>query len=122
MNGADDRRELSALDPRADPQGWEAMVQGINRAAAPEIARRAALPEPGVLALLSEWRRPAAAFCTAVAAAASAILLLQPSSAAEAEGGVAAALGYPRTVASWVETGSAPSVEELLFSIEGDAR
>ena len=119
MNRFDGRRDLGPLDPAADPQRWEAMIQGINRAAAPEIARRRTLPEPGVLLFLADWRRPAAAACTAIAAGAAAILLVQPPRAAETETGMAQALGYPDPIATWVETGVSPSVEELVFSLEG---
>ena len=118
MNRYEGRRDLAPLDPAADPERWEAMVRGINRAAAPEIARRRALPEPGVLLFLADWRRPAAAVCTAIAAGAAAILLVQPPRGAATDTGMAQALGYPDPVASWVETGVSPSVEELLFSLE----
>lgn len=122
MKVPDDRRDLAPLDPRSDPRRWESMVQGINRAAAFEIARRAALPEPGVLFFLSEWRRPAAAACTAIAAGSAAILLLQSPATTEADTGIAAALGFAEPVATWIETGSTPSVEELLISWEGADR
>lgn len=110
--------DLTPLDPRRDPPRWEAMVQGINRAAAGEIARRASVRDPGVLYLLSEWRRPAAAAYAAIAASAAAILLLQPGSTGAPDPGIASALGYPEPVAAWVESDWSPSVEELLFAIE----
>jgi hypothetical protein len=119
MSTADDRRELAPLDPSADPRRWEAMVQGINRAAAPEIARRGAMRESAVVYLLTEWRRPAAAVCGAIAAGAAAILLLQPP-AGGAEPGLAGALGYPEALVEWVETEGNLSVEELLFALEAE--
>lgn len=119
MSESGDRRDLAPLDPSRESRRWEQMVQGINRAAASEIARRAALSEPGVLSFLAAWRRPAAAVYMAIAAGAAAILLLQPGSSAVPVGGVASALGYPEPVAAWVETGLSPSVEELLFAMEG---
>ena len=119
MSSADDRRDLAALDPQGDARRWEAMVQGINRAAAGEIARRAGVRENGVILLLSEWRRPAVALCSAIAAGAAAILLLRPAGAGPDQG-LAGALGYPQTVAELVEADWNPSVEELLFAMEGE--
>jgi hypothetical protein len=43
---------------------------------------------------------------------------VQPPRSSESETGMAEALGYPDPVASWVETGVSPSVEELVFSLE----
>lgn len=119
MNGIDDGRDLTPLDPSADPVRWESMVAGINRVAAGELARRAALPEPGVLLVISEWRRPAAALCAAIAAGAAAILLMRPASSGTTDAAIASALGYPEPVAAWVEAERSPSVEELLFAMEG---
>jgi hypothetical protein len=118
MNDDREIRDLAPLDPRGEPRRWEAMVQGINRAAAGEIARRATPRETGVIVFLAGWRRPAAAVCGAIAACAAAILLLQPRSTEAEDGGFASALGYPRTVAEWVEADWSPSVEELLFALE----
>jgi hypothetical protein len=110
-------RDLEPLDPSADTERWERMVAGINRAAADEITRRASASDPGVIALLSSWRRPAAAFYAAIAAGAAAILLVQPGGTSPGTG-VAAALGYAEPVAAWVEADLSPSVEELLFAME----
>jgi hypothetical protein len=33
---------------------------------------------------------------------------------------VASVLGYPASVAAWVETGWTPSVEELVYSLPGE--
>lgn len=111
-------RDLAPLDPRADPRRWEAMVQGINLAAAAEIARRSATGDPGVVFFLSRWGRPAAAFCGAIAAGGAAVLLLLPSSRRVDDGGLASALGYPEAVAEWVVAEVPPSVEELLVVTE----
>ena len=119
MNRDREARDLAPLDPRGEPRRWEAMVQGINRAAAGEIARRSVTPEVGVTALLSRWRRPAFALYGAVAAAAAAILLLQPRIRGSGDTALEAALGYPEPVAEWVAGGDPPSVEELLFTMEG---
>ena len=89
MNRNEGRRDLAPLDPAAYPVLWEAMVRGINRAAAPELTRRVALPEPGVLLFLADWRRPAAAVCTAIAAGAAAILLVQAPRGADTDTGMA---------------------------------
>jgi hypothetical protein len=118
MNDDGSRRDLAPLDPTLDRERWEGLVTGINRAAAFELARRARQPTPGVLVALSTWRRPAAAASFAIAAGAAAVLLLGPAPVSEGEAGMAQAIGYPDPVASWVETGVSPSVEELLFVLE----
>lgn len=119
MNRRHRERDLASLDPTADARRWEAMVQEINRAAAGEVARRAARRDLTVLLFLSRWRRPAAAVYASIAAGAAAILLLQPGNAPAADPGVAAALGYPEAVANWMEADWDPSIEELVFAMEG---
>lgn len=123
MNFEDDFRDLAPLDPGRDPERWERMVGSIMAAAGPELARRASLPAPGMLLLLSDWMRPAVSTAALLAAAAAAFLLTaQPDAARTAGPGVADALGYPDAVAAWVDGGQTPSVEALVVALEGDAR
>ena len=123
MNIEDDYRDLAPLDPALDPPRWERMVGGIMAAAGPELERRAALPQPGMLLLLSDWMRPAASAAALLAAAAAAFLVVRaPAGSTAAETGLADALGYPVAVAEWVEDGRTPSVESLVADLEGGAR
>lgn len=123
MNIEDDFRDLAPLDPARDPQRWERMVGGIVAAAGPELARRAAQPQPGMLLLLSGWMRPTVSAAALMAAAAAAFLVTQgPAGAPAAEAGLAESLGYPTAVAEWVYGGETPSVEALVAAMEGGAR
>lgn len=123
MKMDDGFRDLAPLRPRLDPVRWERMVSAVERAAEPELARRAAYGAPSLLGLLSEWTRSAGAAALVVAAAAVALLVIGPLSAEmDSVPGVSDALGYPDAVAAWVEVGVTPSVEELVLSLEGDGR
>lgn len=116
MRMEDDFRDLAPLRPSLDPQRWARMVEGIEAAAAPELARRATLASPGLLALLGSWTRPVLS-AAALAAGLAGVALLRAPAPAEPGPGVGAALGYPDAVAAWVEAGWTPSVEELLVSL-----
>jgi hypothetical protein len=122
VNIEDGFRDLAPLDPAEDGARWERMVAGITAAAAPELARRARVQPPGALLLLSAWSRPAAGAAAVVTAAAALFLALSPAPAAEVEGGTLAEVLFPGTVAAWVETGTAPSVEEMVAALDGGAR
>ncbi len=122
MNIEDDFRDLAPLDPERDSARWERMVSGVMAAAGPELARRAGLPQPGVLLLLSDWLRPTVSTAALLAAAAAAFLVTQEAAAPAAAGaGLADALGYPTAVAEWMDGGQAPSLEALVVDLEGDA-
>ena len=71
MNIEDDFRDLAPLDPSRDPARWERMVAGVMAAAGPELARRASLPQPGMLLLLADWMRPTVSAAALLAAAAA---------------------------------------------------
>ena len=118
MNFEDGVRDLAPLDPARDTERWERMVAGITAAAAPELARRARLPAPGMLMLLADWVRPTVGAAALMAAAAGAFLLARPDSAAR-PATLASQLGYSTFVASWVDAQSAPSMEEMALDAEG---
>lgn len=124
MISGDDFRDLAPLDPRRDPERWERMVSGITRAAAPELARRARMAPPGIAMLLSSWLRPALSAAALVAAAAGAALVVDrvPAVAQDSQMTLAAELGYPAPVASWVETGQSPAMDEMVSALEGDTQ
>ena len=121
MNIEDDFRDLAPLDPERDSARWERMVAGVVAAAGPELARRAGLPQPGMLLLLADWLRPTVSTAALLAAAAAAFLVTQETAAPATGGGLADALGYPTAVAEWMDDGQAPSVEALVVDLEGDA-
>lgn len=114
-------RDLAPLDPMRDPARWERMVAGVTAAAAPELARRARMPAPGLLWMLSDWMRPTVSAAALMAAAAGAFLWSGTADAtADTNDEMSAALGYPAEVATMAETGTASSLEELVLSLEGD--
>ena len=119
MNIDDGFRDLAPLDPTRDAARWERMVSGITAAAAPELARRARLPAPGMMMLLADWVRPTVSAAALMAAAAGAFLLTGTGSAQAEASSLAVELGYPSSVAGWVEAESTPSVEELMVDLEG---
>lgn len=121
MNIEDGFRDLAPLDPTRDTERWERMVAGITAAAAPELARRARMPAPGMMMLLADWVRPTLSAAAVLAAAAGAFLLTGTQSTAES-GSLAAEFGYSSSVVSWVDAESAPSVEEMVLDLEGAAQ
>lgn len=120
MNIDDGFRDLAPLDPSRDAERWERMVAGITAAAAPELARRARMPAPGMMMLLADWVRPTASAAALMAAAAGAFLVARPDAAAAEPASLASELGYSSTVATWVDAESAPSLEEMA-ALEGAA-
>jgi hypothetical protein len=120
VNIEDGFRDLAPLDPSRDAERWERMVSGITAAAAPELARRARMPAPGMMMLLADWVRPTISAAALMAAAAGAFLVARPGTAT-AETSLASELGYSSTVATWVDAESAPSVEEMM-GLEGAAQ
>lgn len=120
MNIEDGFRDLAPLDPSRDTERWGRMVSGIQAAAAPELARRARLPAPGMLMLLADWVRPTVSAAALMAAAAGAFLVAGPRQAAESAT-LGSQLGYSSTVAAWADAESAPSVEALVLGVEGEA-
>jgi hypothetical protein len=120
VNTDDEFRDLAPLSLKLDPDRWARMTLAIEAAVAPELDRRAAAADPGLLLMLSAWTRPA--FSGALALASSAALYLTlggVGSTATIPTGVSDELGYPVSVGAWVETGRTPSVEELVFTMSG---
>ncbi len=119
----DDFRDLAPLRPKLDAERWARMAGSIERAAAPELARRASLPwtvlpGPGLLTLLSGWTRPALSAAAIAALVATVLISGVRTPEIGPQAGVGSALGYPEAVSAWVETGWTPSVEELLIAME----
>jgi hypothetical protein len=120
VNIEDGFRDLAPLDPGRDAERWERMVAGITAAAAPELARRARLPAPGMMMLLADWVRPTVSAAALMAAAAGAFLVAGPDAASAETASLGTSLGYSSTVAGWVDAESAPSLEEMV-GLEGVA-
>lgn len=118
MNLDDHFRDLAPLDPRRDPEHWDARVSAIMVAAAPELARRAAFGGPDLSLLLANWVRPAVSFAAALAAVAGVALALNQTPTT-ATPGIATALGVSAPVSTWVETGEASSIDELALALAG---
>lgn len=121
----DDRPEertadRGALAPSSDPARWERTVASIVAAAGPELSRRAELAAPWLGRQIAGWARP-------VLAAAAGLMLLATASflvEAGAPGGIGSTAEapnledalFPPVVASWLQTGAPPTVEEVVFS------
>jgi len=125
VNIEDDFRDLAPLDPGRDAVRWESMVGAITRAAQPELARRSRMPAPGMLMLLSDWMRPAVSTAALLAAAAGTFLLTEQQTTATASTATTAGLAdalYPVPVATWMDAGQAPSLEDMVTALEGDGQ
>jgi hypothetical protein len=121
----DEFRDLAPLDPSADTARWERMVAGITMAAAPELKRRAAMPDLGLLQLLAGYARPAVSAAALMAAAAGAVFFASGGPAASTDAAqpsqtqVADGLGYPAPMAPWLASDQAPSSGEMLTIMQG---
>jgi hypothetical protein len=117
-----ERIDLTALAADRDPGGFERRVHAIMRAAAPELARRAA--RDGVLVVIGQWVRPALAAAAVVAAIALGALARAVSAPAPGgEGGtVIEALGVAEPASRWLDEDRAPTVSDLMMALDGGAR
>jgi hypothetical protein len=114
--------DLSPLDPAADPDRWERLIGAITKAAAPELARRAATRS--VIAVIGHWLRPAlaAGIVLAVAAAATLSLLEREVEVRPAlTAGLEEALELGEPVSLWLSENRAPTTSDLLLALEGEA-
>lgn len=118
MRIEDEFRDLAPLRPKLDADRFARMMAGIEQAAAPELARRAALPAPNLTMLLADWTRPAMSAAALVALLAAGLIRAGAAPQPQETAGLDSALGYPDAVSAWVEGGWTPSVEELLVAME----
>lgn len=120
MNRDEQIRDLEPLSLKSDPERWNRMVESIQLAAEPELARRRSVAPLGVFGLLSDWMRPALSGGFALAAAASLFLFIGGGmdSSSTLEPGLSDHIGFSEPVAAWIETGWSPSIEELLLAME----
>jgi hypothetical protein len=111
--------DFSPLDPLGDRRHFEQLMQGLHRAAAPELERRQL--SQSIWWQLFAWRRP---FFTAAAAAlvilAGTAYLTIPTTPANEEktDNLALALGVPTEVISWSVADSLPSTAQVFFPSE----
>jgi len=116
----EERIDFTPLDPRRGAGAYERQVAAIVEAAGAELAVRRA--RSSVFFQLADWRRPllAAAAIAAVISAATLAAFRLPADAAEAQSGVAEALGVPETIATWVRSDETPTTAELLLALEAN--
>src|SRR5690606_358270 len=114
--------DLSPLDPAADPDRWERLIETIARAAAPELARRA--ETRSVIAIIGHWLRPALAAGIVLAVGATATLSLLERDAERPPmptAGLEEALELGEPVSLWLSENRAPTTSDLLLALDGEA-
>ena len=109
----DEALDLSALG--LAPSRHAALTAGIVERGEPILARRRAARGPFVV--LAAWTRPALAAAAVVMLAALAALLAERPREAAAVPTTTEALGFPAPVVAWAEAGRAPSLEELVVTM-----
>lgn len=114
-----DRLDLSPLDPKTDPDGWERLVARIVDAASPELARRAA--RASLLGSLAEWRWPALSAAAVLAILSGAALAMTRQQVdAEPTVSLVEALEVSEPVRDWISEGRAPSTSDLILVLGGE--
>ena len=118
--------DLSALDPVADGEQFDAIVAEIVDRARAELSRRGRRTA-GVGSTLRHWGRVAWPAAAAVALASLAVLRTEaPAMAATVEVTIAEemalAVGVPEALAPWVDEVDAPALGEILVGWDEGAR
>jgi hypothetical protein len=120
MNNAQDRPiDFSPVDPTADPEQFEQLVESIIARAADELAARRLRSNP--VLQIAAWRRPMLAAAAVVAVVAGTVLaqMRVPYTAAMDEtDGIAEAVGVPVELAQWLWDGTVPSTADLFGVFE----
>lgn len=109
----DEAMDLSALGLTTGRH--EALAARIVERGAPILARHRAARGP--LSVLAAWMRPALAAAAVVMIAALGALLGNRPREAAAVPTTTEALGFPAPVVAWAEAGRAPSLEELVVTM-----
>ncbi len=104
------------LDPGRGPDRWEAAVEGIMRAAAPELARRR--QQAGLMPTLLAWARPALSAAATIAVLFSLGVAVNAGRAAPASEPTLADALVPDEVARWLIEGYQPTVTEVVVALE----
>jgi hypothetical protein len=115
-----DRLDLRPLDPMADDERFERLVERITAAAEPELTRRAA--GTGLFGALADWAWPAlsAAAVLALVSGAALALARQQVSADDTFAGVVDVLEVAEPVSAWLSEGRPPTASDLIFALEGE--
>jgi hypothetical protein len=114
--------DLTPLDPSLDGEAWERRIAAIAALAAPELARRAAVPESPALVLLG-WFRPAFSAAAALALCAVAALALLPErQGAAVRAFTAEELRLPHSVAVLLSEERSPTMGELALAVQEGRR
>jgi hypothetical protein len=121
----EDRTSQQELSPAVNALRWEAAVQSIVAAAAPELERRERAASPVIV--LARWTRPVLSMAATVALLASATILTrgrgqegtvaETTTEVEPELAVASAL-LPGAMSDWVMGGETESVVALVQALE----
>jgi hypothetical protein len=115
----EERIDLSPID--LDPDRRAALTAAIAARGQPILARYAAARTP--LMVLVAWLRPTLAAAAIVVAVAIGVLARTTREDATVSAPTTSeALGLPGPWVAWVETGRAPSLEELVVSMEENSR
>lgn len=122
MKTADDRIDLSPLDPENDPDRLDRVVSGVLARLGPGLVEK----EPSLIDDVSlVLFRHARALCAAAALVAliSSALLIQRSDQIASRAATSPGVGDPSLAwSSWVSTGQPPSTEDLLLSFSGGSQ
>jgi hypothetical protein len=108
---SEERVDLSAIDPFADPAEFERTLDKIHHRAEPLLRARRALPD--VWCLVASWRRPVL-IASGMLACAAVLALVSLEPREEEVGSLTEAAGFPHNVAEWVESGQTPTPAALL--------
>jgi hypothetical protein len=113
--------DLRALDATADELHWERLVRAISARAAPELARRAAAGNVGVLTMLGRWAWPAMAAASIMAVLAGGVLarvhLAQPLASGRP---VLESLQLSAPISTWLDEERSPTATDLIMALEGE--
>jgi hypothetical protein len=109
-----ERLDLSALDPRRDPERWEQMVRQIMWRSSAELQRRQGSAVFGLFDGLVAWSRPALAAAAALAALSLVTLSQFRPPTVVTQATYFQSPGLPAQVAVMLEEGQALSMLDLL--------
>jgi len=105
--------DLSCLDPGADAAHFDGLLRRIHEAAAPELMRRTR--DLSLWALIARWRTAIAAVAGILVIASIVVLATVPRARSiSASDALTEAMGVPRGLASYVNTGVQPTPGALL--------
>ena len=117
MNDAQDRPiDFSPVDPTADPEHFDRLVESIIARAADELAARRVRSNP--VLQIAAWRRPMLAAAAVVAVIAGTVLARVQVPITDETDGIAEAVGVPVELAQWLWDGTVPSTADLFGVFE----